>query len=37
MEPKLIAIQPSNSIPPSRKAIELRSADIAFLVVFQTC
>lgn len=33
MEPKLIAIQPSNSIPPSQKAIEPRPADIAFLIV----
>ncbi len=33
MEPKLIAIQPSNLIPPSQKAIELRPADIAFFIV----
>jgi hypothetical protein len=33
MEPKLIAIQPSNSILPSQKAIEPRPADIAFFII----
>ncbi|MBD2316540.1 hypothetical protein [Phormidium tenue] len=33
MEPKLIAIQPSNSILPSQKAIEPRLADIAFFII----
>ncbi len=33
METKLIEIQPSNSIPSSHKAIELRPADIIFFVI----
>ncbi len=33
MEPKLIAIQPSNSILSSQKAIEPRLADIAFFII----
>ncbi len=33
MEPKLIAIQPSNSIPSSQKAIEPRPADIVFFII----